>query len=746
GGSAIDYAGKPATQIVFRDITKRDERERQIRYLADLVENVSDAVISTDMDFKILSWNKAAEDLYGWTRHEVKGKTVKDVTRIEYPANNQEDVLREFSRTGFWKGEVIQKRKDGTPLTIHASVSLVRDRAGKPAGAVAINRDITERKQAEEALRESEDRFRTLLETAYDGAGIHENGRLIEVNQALASMLGYEPSEMIGMEAFQFVVPESWQLVKESIQSEFDKPYEVVAVRKDGSTFPIEIIGKSCRYQGRQVRVSAVRDITARKESVETLRRERDFTKSLIDTAQTIILSLDTEGRIIHFNPYMEEVTGYRLEDVQGKDWCTTFIPKRDQKRIRNLFLKAASGIQTRGNINSILTKEGHEREIEWYDKTLKDADGTVIGMLSVGQDITERKQAERALQESEEKWRSLAENSPDHIILLDKDAKIIFINHTVPDLTKEQVIGTSVYTYVPSESVPIMKACFKRILKTGQSDHYEIDYITSEGETRNFETRVAPVMHDGEIVGFIENSTDVTEKKRAVQALQDSEERLKILFENLTIGIYRSTPEGQLLEANPAMLKLLGYPSFEELKKRNLEEEGFEPAYPRSQFKEIIERDGEVLGLESAWKKCDGSTIYVRENARAVRGEDGKTLYYEGTAEDITERKVNEENLEFERKQLLSIFDGLNEAVNVNDPATHNILYANSYLRKIFGRNLTGEICHKVFHNSDSPCENCGYSKALENSGKVYKWEFRDNASKRDLAVTSQAIRWPDG
>ncbi|MBU1706724.1 PAS domain S-box protein, partial [bacterium] len=363
GGSAIDYAGKPATQIVFRDITKRDERERQIRYLADLVENVSDAVISTDMDFKILSWNKAAEDLYGWTRHEVKGKTVKDVTRIEYPANNQEDVLREFSRTGFWKGEVIQKRKDGTPLTIHASVSLVRDRAGKPAGAVAINRDITERKQAEEALRESEDRFRTLLETAYDGAGIHENGRLIEVNQALASMLGYEPSEMIGMEAFQFVVPESWQLVKESIQSEFDKPYEVVAVRKDGSTFPIEIIGKSCRYQGRQVRVSAVRDITARKESVETLRRERDFTKSLIDTAQTIILSLDTEGRIIHFNPYMEEVTGYRLEDVQGKDWCTTFIPKRDQKRIRNLFLKAVSGIQTRGNINSILTKEGHERE-----------------------------------------------------------------------------------------------------------------------------------------------------------------------------------------------------------------------------------------------------------------------------------------------------------------------------------------------------------------------------------------------
>ena len=140
-------------------------------------------------------------------------------------------------------------------------------------------------------------------------------------------------------------------------------------------------------------------EIAQRKQTEETLRGERDFAQAVIETAQAIVLVLDTEGRIVHFNPYMEEISGYQLQKVHGKDWFSTFLPERDRDWVRALFLQAVGDIQTRGNVNPIVTKGGREREIEWYDKTLKDADGKTVGLLAIGQDITERKQAQEALQ-----------------------------------------------------------------------------------------------------------------------------------------------------------------------------------------------------------------------------------------------------------------------------------------------------------------------------------------------------------
>jgi len=110
---------------------------------------------------------------------------------------------------------------------------------------------------------------------------------------------------------------------------------------------------------------------------------------------------LDTEGRIVRFNPYMEAISGYSLEEVKGKDWFSTFLPKQDYAKIRKLFTKAVSDIQISGNVNSIMTKDGRELEIEWYNKTLKDAKGNIVGVLAIGQDITERMKAEEKVKAS---------------------------------------------------------------------------------------------------------------------------------------------------------------------------------------------------------------------------------------------------------------------------------------------------------------------------------------------------------
>ncbi|HVF87129.1 MAG TPA: PAS domain S-box protein [Pyrinomonadaceae bacterium] len=151
---------------------------------------------------------------------------------------------------------------------------------------------------------------------------------------------------------------------------------------------------------------------------------------------------------------------------------------------------------------------------------------------------------------------------------------------------------------------------------------------------------------------------------REAWPSFGESEKLLEAFINNAPIGIYRTTSDGGILLANPALLRMLGYPSFGELAARNLDEETFEPNYERSLFKAKLEREGEIRGLESEWTTRDGKAIFVREHARVVRGADEKVLYYEGTVEDITERK----RYEAERQAILEIIQGVNTTANLDE------------------------------------------------------------------------------
>lgn len=150
-------------------------------------------------------------------------------------------------------------------------------------------------------------------------------------------------------------------------------------------------------------------DITRRKKTEDALRKEHNFSQSIIDTAQTIILILNRDGTIAEFNPYMENLSGYNIEEVRGKDWFETFLPERYRQKTGELFTKAVSGINTKGNINPIVTRNGKELTIEWFDHTLKDEKGNITGILSTGQDITERRTMEESSSGSLKKWRPSA-------------------------------------------------------------------------------------------------------------------------------------------------------------------------------------------------------------------------------------------------------------------------------------------------------------------------------------------------
>lgn len=219
---------------------------------------------------------------------------------------------------------------------------------------------------------------------------------------------------------------------------------------------------------------------------------------------------------------------------------------------------------------------------------------------------------------------------------------------------------GTALDVFDLSADIPI-------VITTGMGDEViaskalkagAYDYLTKDPE-RNY-LKVLPAT--------LENAI---KRKKTEAALRESERQYRNLFENIPTGVYRTTPDGRIVMANPSLVRMLGYSSFDELAVRNLELEGFDSSYSRSEFKELLDREGEVRGTEAAWKRRDNSVIFVRENARAIRGEDGSVLYYEGTVEDVTDKKRAEEALQ-ESLLLLSKKSRYEEIISTVTQSVH--------------------------------------------------------------------------
>jgi PAS domain S-box-containing protein len=270
------------------------------------------------------------------------------------------------------------------------------------------------------------------------------------------------------------------------------------------------------------------REISERKHAEEEIIKERDNAKRYLNIARVMLVIIDADQKVNLINKKGCEILGFKKEDIIGKDWFNTFLPERQRDEVKKIFEKLMAGEIRPVEYfeNPVLTKDGKERIISWHNTVITDEAGNIIGTLSSGEDVTERKLAETALKESEGRWRSLVENAPDIIFTVDREGRIIFINHIPEGLTKEDVIGTKATDYVVPEYCETVRKSIKKVFETGDNDYYEISARGPHDKKFWYSTRLGPVKDEDEVVAVMLITRDITERKQLEKEILKIEER----------------------------------------------------------------------------------------------------------------------------------------------------------------------------------------------------------------------------
>ncbi|MDC4225792.1 MAG: PAS domain S-box protein [Candidatus Manganitrophus sp.] len=345
GDGSIEYF-----VALLQDITERKQAEARLAYQANLLTHVGDAILATDDQLTLTAWNLAAEKIYGWKAEEVLGRKMYDAVRSELTDIQRSEALQAISEKGYYHADLVHTRKDGTQIHIQGYTIALRDESGRITGYVSANRDVTEHKRAEEALRAA-----------------------------------------------------------------------------------------------------------------------KEFSENLIQTANVMILSLDTEGKIDIFNETAEKITGYTLLELKGKNWFEILVPKDRYPRVWEEFNRLLAGGTPKTFENPILTKTGEERYILWQNNQVK-IDGKVVATISFGNDITEQKQAEEALRAEHAFRKAIEEAMPAGVMAVDSTGRQTYVNQSFCEMvgwSPEELNGaTPPFIFWPPEQIDLICHIFENHMR----------------------------------------------------------------------------------------------------------------------------------------------------------------------------------------------------------------------------------------------------------------------------------------
>jgi PAS domain S-box-containing protein len=412
--------------LIFRDVTEaRRAAEAQLR-LSAIVESSDDAIISKTLDGIIVSWNQGAERLYVYTAKEVVGKPLSILIPPDHPDELPEIMERLKRGERIENYETTRLRKDGSRVDVSLTISPVRGTDGKIIGASKIARDITASKRADEALRDSEARKTAILETALDSIiTCDHQGLILEFNSAAERTFGFQRANVMGRDMADLIVPHRLRDRHRRGMAHYlatgdgpilNRRIEMPALRGDGTEFPVELAITRIPGKGLPMFTAYLRDLTDRKRAEELLQKQSERLRVTLASIGDAVITTDGEGRIHTLNGVAESMTGWTEQEAQGMPLNSVFhiINEQSRELVENPATRALreGRIVALANHTVLIAKDNKERSIDDSAAPIRDDQGNVMGVVLIFRDITEKREKEERLRQSEQTARFLANAS----------------------------------------------------------------------------------------------------------------------------------------------------------------------------------------------------------------------------------------------------------------------------------------------------------------------------------------------
>jgi PAS domain S-box-containing protein len=399
-----------------RDITERKRAEKALqeseKKYREVVENATEIIYAVDEKGNFTYANPAGLKVTGYSLEELRGFNYMDLVLPEHRERVAETYVNQFRgkiSTTHIEFPFFNKAGGITWFSQNATLVLEYERV---VGFHIIARDITERKRAEEVLRESEARYRDLVETARDVIfSLSPQGMFTSFNSALETITGWSAKEWIGKVFVDLLdpndVPKAIERFRTVMEGQFGEPIELRIRTKYGGVVHGEFVASPQMKEGKVIGILGVaRDITERKKAEEALRQEKDFNQTLVQASPLFFVAIGPDGKTLMMNEAMLHALGYTTDEVQGKDYLSTFVPMADREIVLPIFQRLMNQKESTLSENRVLTKDGRELLVEWHGRPVFKANGDLDYFFGVGIDITQRKQVEEKMAALQEQLR----------------------------------------------------------------------------------------------------------------------------------------------------------------------------------------------------------------------------------------------------------------------------------------------------------------------------------------------------
>ena len=713
-----DDAGRiVGTLSCGEDITERKRGEEALHTSEAkhrlLFESAGDAIFIHDEAGRMLAVNPSACKRLGYTHAELMAMTVNQVDSPADAPHAPERIAR-LMEQGQLTFETAHQRKDGSSvLTEVGARRITWD--GQPA-MMSICRDLTERKQAEVALRESEAKLRSVIDCSPVPFAMNdEQGNITYVNREFTKTFGYHLGDIPTLAdwwqkaypdpTYRDLVKTQWQLrLNKALQEGTDfEPVEVSIRCQDGSQ-RIAMVGAAAltgSYAGAHIAV--LYDITERYRAEEALRTAAAYARSLLEASLDPLVTISAGGKITDVNDASVTVAGVPREQIIGTDFSDYFT---EPAKAREGYQRVFSEGFVRDYPLAIRHVSGRVTDVLYNATLYRDAQGLLQGVFAAARDITERKQTETALRESELKFRSLFETAEGAILLfaddrwVDCNAKAL----SIYGATREQIIGAHPSRFSPpiqpdgrsSEEEAIKKI---NLALTVGPQFFEWEHCRVDGTPFAAEVSLNRLDLQGkpQLQAIVH---DITERKQAVEDLRHSEERYRSILNATPYGIAIMDTAGRLVMISPGAVGMFGYKRAEELLGKWFADFIVPEDRARAAFNVGLLFEGKSPGLvEYRCLRADGSPFDVESKGEVIRDAAGQRVQMVAIVRDITKRKQIEEEVK-RKNSSLTMLHQLSHALNilsstaeipgrVSDMVSHVFDNRNLYIALYYGAQL---------------------------------------------------------